>query len=149
MLPSVCSRTPPLSSFLLRRSFLLRDTPIFFQRPDCALTDYWLPPKLTVVDDFDDDGRHVKFLTREMLWRDREQEREIQKKKRKHDGWKWKEHVMHWAPLCLTLSASATCLPDAYWLWLLIVWNWLVMPWWQSNQGIVALELTPPKSRRK
>lgn len=49
-------------SLVLERLFLLRDAAIFLQGLDRALTNHGLPPKLPVVDDFDDDGRHVKVL---------------------------------------------------------------------------------------
>lgn len=65
-----CLTSPFLLLPLLRRSFLLRDAPILLQRPDGALTDHRLPPKLTVVDDFDDDRRHVELLTGKSLRRD-------------------------------------------------------------------------------
>lgn len=49
-------------SLVLDCLLLLRDAAIFLQGLDRALTNHGLPPKLTVVDDFDDNGRHVKVL---------------------------------------------------------------------------------------
>lgn len=64
--------TSPLLLFLLLLSLqqsllLLLGAAVVLQEPDGALTDHGLPPKLTVVDDFDDDGGHVELLTGESL----------------------------------------------------------------------------------
>lgn len=64
------SRTSPFASLLLRLSFRLWEAAELLQRADGALTHHGLPPKLTVIDDFDDDRRHVKVLDGESLGRD-------------------------------------------------------------------------------
>lgn len=63
------SPTSPVRSLLLQPSFLLWPAPELLQRTDGALTHHRLPPELAVIDDFDDDGRHVKVLDREPLGR--------------------------------------------------------------------------------
>jgi len=54
--------TSPALLFLLL-FLLLRRAPILLQRADGALADHRLPAELPVVDDFDDDGRHVEILS--------------------------------------------------------------------------------------
>lgn len=85
MFTSTRLTSPSVLLLLLRRSLLLREAPILLQRPDGALTNHRLPPELTVVDDFDDDGRHVELLAGESLWKEggnkREKERAIKKEK--------------------------------------------------------------------
>lgn len=50
-------------SLILHCLFLLWGAAIFLQGLDCALPDHRLSSELTVVDDFDDNGRHVEVLT--------------------------------------------------------------------------------------
>lgn len=50
-------------SLVLHCLFLLGGAAIFLQGLDCALPDHGLSSELTVVDDFDDNGRHVEVLT--------------------------------------------------------------------------------------
>lgn len=85
-LPMSPSLTSPFLLLLRRRSLLLRDAPVLLQRPDGALADHRLPAELTVVDDFDDDWRHVELLAGESLRGDGGNEggkHGIRKKKRK------------------------------------------------------------------
>lgn len=63
------SRTSPFPSVLLRLSFQFWEAAELLQRADGALTHHGLPPKLTVVNDFDDDWGHVKVLNGEPLGR--------------------------------------------------------------------------------
>lgn len=50
-------------SLILHCLFLLWGAAIVLQGLDRALSDHGLSSKLTVVDDFDDNGRHVEVLT--------------------------------------------------------------------------------------
>lgn len=61
------AHTFPCVSLILHCLFLLWSAAIFLQGLDCALPNNRLPPELTVVDDFDDNGRHVEVFTREPL----------------------------------------------------------------------------------
>lgn len=63
------TRTFPFVPPILHGLFLLWDASIFLQGLDRALTDHGLPPELTVVNDFDDNGRHVEVLPGKPLWR--------------------------------------------------------------------------------
>lgn len=50
-------------SLILHRMFLLWGAAIVLQGLDCALPNHGLSSKLAVVNDFDDNGRHVEVLT--------------------------------------------------------------------------------------
>lgn len=69
--------TSPVVLLLLHWSFFLRDATILLQRPDGALTDYRLPPKLPIVDHFDDDRRHVELF----CWKSLQRKEEFKKRK--------------------------------------------------------------------
>lgn len=61
------AHTFPFMSIVLHCLFLLRGAAIFLQGLDSALPDHGLPPELAVVNDFDDNGRHVEVLARKPL----------------------------------------------------------------------------------
>lgn len=57
------AHTFPFMSLIHHCLLLFWREAIFLQGLDCALPDHGLSSKLTVVDDFDDNGRHVEVLT--------------------------------------------------------------------------------------
>lgn len=67
---------PVLLSLLLRSLFFVLGAAVLLQRVDGALSDHRLPPELTVVNDFDDDWRHVELLAGKSLWRGGEREKQ-------------------------------------------------------------------------
>lgn len=86
-------RTSPFPSLLLRFPFCFWEAAELLQRADCALTHNRLPPKLTVVNDFDDDWRHVKVLDGEPLGR--------------NGTIQWWEKLSRWSPSDAYLMISA------------------------------------------